>query len=77
MSNLVGFRFKDMNRLYHFTNFDAAFKIIESGKLRFSKPSNLNDIIESNRVLFQRIFSEKYIHEHNRLYAENQLRSFQ
>lgn len=77
MANLVGFRFKEMNRLYHFTNFDAALKIIESGKLRFSKPFNLNDIIESNRVLFQRIFSEEYIHKHNRLYAENQLRSFQ
>lgn len=52
-----------MSRLYHFTSFEAACKIIKSGKLRFSKASQLNDLIESNRVARERTLSERILEE--------------
>ena len=48
-------RFADMTRLYHFTNFDAACKIIESRQLRFGKLSQMNDLIENDKIVFQRV----------------------
>ena len=48
-------RFVDMNRLYHFTNFSSACKIIKSKKLRFGKMFRMNDLIESNRIVFDRL----------------------
>ena len=67
-----------MSRLYHFTSFDSACKIIKSGKLRFSKAWRLNDLIESNRVVGERTISERLLV--NRPYllnAEAEMRKYQ
>lgn len=50
-----------MSRLYHFTSLDAACKIIKSGKMRFSKAWRSNDLIENNRVVFERTISERLL----------------
>lgn len=72
------FRFSGITKLYHFTSFDAACKIIKSGKLRFSKSYRLNDLIESNRVVWERSLQgdipdgQEYLH-----YAEVEMRRYQ
>lgn len=48
MKKSIYFSFFKMSKLYHFTSFNSACKIIESGKLRFSKSFKLNDLIESD-----------------------------
>lgn len=55
-----------MSKLYHFTSFESACKIIESCRLRFSKSYRLNDLIESNRVVCERTF-RGYIPEEKRV----------
>lgn len=72
------FRFSGITKLYHFTSFDSASKIIQSGKLRFSKSYRLNDLIESNRVVWERSLQgdipdgQEYLH-----YAEVEMRRYQ
>lgn len=72
------FRFSGITKLYHFTSFDSASKIIKSGKLRFSKSYRLNDLIESNRVVWERSLQgdipdgQEYLH-----YAEVEMRRYQ
>lgn len=70
--------FSEMTRLYHFTNFDAACKIIESRKLKFGKMFRMNDIIESNRIVFDRLVveSEEDI-KYNGMYAEREMHKYQ
>ena len=78
MRKTVGWRFQEMSRLYHFTSFDSACKIIKSGKLRFSKAWRLNDLIESDRVVGERTISERLLV--NRPYllnAEAEMRKYQ
>jgi hypothetical protein len=78
MRKTVGWRFQEMSRLYHFTSFDSACKIIKSGKLRFSKAWRLNDLTESNRVVGERTISERLLV--NRPYllnAEAEMRKYQ
>ena len=56
MRELLSRRFKHMNRLYHFTNYEAACSIIRSKQLRFGKRSNMNDLIESRKITTRRVF---------------------
>ena len=71
-------RFAEMSRLYHFTSFDAACKIIESKRLRFGKLPRMNDLIESNKIVFQRvIFNSLAEDKDNGLFAEEEMRRYQ
>ena len=45
-------QFKETEKLYHFTSFDTALKIIESNRLRFGRLSNMNDIHEVAKNMF-------------------------
>ena len=45
-------QFKQIEKLYHFTSFDTALKIIESNRLRFGRLSNMNDIHEVAKNMF-------------------------
>ena len=45
-------QFEKMEKLYHFTSFDTALKIIESNRLRFSRLNNMNDIHENDKIVF-------------------------
>lgn len=78
MKKPISQRFEEMNRLYHFTTLDAAFKIVESGQLKFGKPFRMNDIIESNRIVFQRTFLRDMSKDKgNGLFAEEEMRRYQ
>ena len=57
MNKSIGEKFRNISRLYHFTSAKAAFSIIESGRLRFGKSFRLNDLIESNRVVFKHMLN--------------------
>ena len=68
----------DMNRLYHFTNFSSACKIIKSKKLRFGKMFRMNDLIESNRIVFNRLVLDNLEEDRNNgLFAEREMRRYQ
>ena len=45
-------QFKKTEKLYHFTSFDTALKIIESNRLRFGRLNKMNDIHENDKVMF-------------------------
>lgn len=78
MKKSIYFSFFKMSKLYHFTSFNSACKIIESGKLRFSKSFKLNDLIESNRVVWERTLGG-YIPEDKEYlyYAEDEMSRYQ
>jgi hypothetical protein len=44
--------FEQTEKLYHFTSFDTALKIIESNRLRFGRLNNMNDIHENGKIPF-------------------------
>lgn len=44
--------FKQTEKLYHFTSFDTAVKIIESNRLRFGRLNNMNDVHENDKIVF-------------------------
>lgn len=44
--------FEKTEKLYHFTSFDTALKIIESNRLRYGKLNNMNDIHENDKIVF-------------------------
>lgn len=44
-------QFEKTEKLYHFTKFEAALKIIESNHLRFGRLSNVNDIHENDKIV--------------------------
>ena len=44
--------FKSINKLYHFTKFDTAIKILGSHSLKFGKLSNMNDIHENDKLSY-------------------------
>lgn len=70
--------FAEMTRLYHFTNFDAACKIIESKQLRFGKLSRMNDLIENNKIVFQRVlFGSLEKDKGNGSFAEEEMHRYQ
>lgn len=71
-------RFAEMNRLYHFTSFGAACEIIESKRMRFGKLSQMNDLVESNKMVFQRVaFGNLDEDNLNGLYAEKEMHKYQ
>ena len=45
-------QFEKTEKLYHFTKFDTALKIIESNRLRFGRLDNMNDIHENDKIEF-------------------------
>jgi hypothetical protein len=45
-------KFEKTEKLYHFTSFDTALKIIESNRLRFGRLNNMNDIHENDKIEF-------------------------
>ena len=45
-------QFKQTEKLYHFTSFDTALKIIESNRLRFGRLDNMNDLHENDKLMF-------------------------
>ena len=45
-------QFEKTEKLYHFTSFDTALKIIESNCLRYGKLNNMNDIHENDKIVF-------------------------
>lgn len=44
--------FEQTDKLYHFTSFDTAKKIMESNSLRFGRLTNMNDIHENDKIVF-------------------------
>mgnify|MGYP002521246489 FL=1 len=44
--------FKHMMKLYHFTSFDTALRILCSCQLKFGKLSNMNDACENSKIIF-------------------------
>lgn len=44
--------FKSISKLYHYTKFDTAIKILESHSLKFGKLCNMNDIHENDKLSF-------------------------
>lgn len=78
MRKLDRFDFQKMTRLYHFTSLESACKIISSGHLRFGKYSNQNDLIETNRVVWERTLSPDIVeNDDNLIYAEKEMRRYQ
>lgn len=45
-------QFEKTEKLYHFTSFDTALKIIESNSLRYGRLNNMNDILENDKIVF-------------------------
>lgn len=45
-------QFEKTEKLYHFTSFDTALKIIESNRLKFGRLNNMNDIHENDKLMF-------------------------
>jgi hypothetical protein len=45
-------QFEQTEKLYHFTKFDTALKILESNCLRFGRLDNMNDIHENDKIEF-------------------------
>ena len=71
------YRFQEMTRLYHFTTVEAAFKIIQSGKLRFGKQYRMNDLLESNKIAFEHVLSEEAMEQYNSFFAEEEMHRYQ
>lgn len=71
-------QFAEMTRLYHFTSIGSACKIIESRKLRFGKMFRMNDLIESNRIVFDRlVFDNQDDFKNNGAFAEKEMHRYQ
>lgn len=50
--------FQSTPKLYHYTSFDSAIKIIETQKIRFGRLENMNDINEAYRRFFYELDCE-------------------
>lgn len=78
MGKSIRERFAEMSRLYHFTSFESACKIVESKRLRFGKLSQMNDLVESNKMVFQRVvFGGLEEDNLNGLFAEKEMHKYQ
>jgi hypothetical protein len=66
-----------MTKLYHFTSFAAACKIIESGRMRFGKQYRMNDLLESNKIAFGHVLSKEIMKQYNEFYAEDEMHRYQ
>lgn len=49
---IVREKFEEIEKLYHFTTFDTALKIIDSNRLRFGRLNNMNDLHEADKIVF-------------------------
>lgn len=68
--------FEGMTRLYHFTKFDTAIRIIENKALKFGRLSRMNDINESSKIAYSENIntkSEVLSEITNEIYAYRQL----
>lgn len=45
--------FEKMNKLYHYTTYDTALKILKSGCLKFGRLNNMNDIHENDKLVYE------------------------
>ena len=78
MGKSVRERFAKMTRLYHFTSFESACKIVKGKRLRFGKLSQMNDLVESNKMVFQRVVFGGLDEDNlNGLYAEKEMHKYQ
>lgn len=78
MGKSIRDRFTDMTRLYHFTSFKSAYWIIASRKMKFGKMFRMNDLIESNRIVFDRLVAENEEDiKYNGTYAEREMHRYQ
>ena len=75
MRKTINERFQEMTKLYHFTSFNAACKIIESRRMIFGKPFKMNDLIESSRIVFGRVFTNDL--SETEQFAEEEIRRYQ
>lgn len=74
-------QFEKMEKLYHFTSFDTALKIIESNCLRFGRLNNMNDIhendkivfVDANKKIFDKFSSEELDSLHDEIYKYRQI----
>ena len=74
----IRYQFADMTRLYHFTSFDSAGKIIESNQLRCGKLFDMNDLIENNKMVYQHIILGNLDKDDsNGEYAEEEINRYQ
>lgn len=74
----IRYQFADMTRLYHFTSFKSACKIIESKQLRFGKLFDMNDLIENNKMVYQHIILGNLDKDDsNGEYAEEEINRYQ
>jgi hypothetical protein len=44
--------FQDTDKLYHYTSFETALKIIAAGKLRYGRLRDMNDVNEAYRYVY-------------------------
>lgn len=78
MGKSIRDQFTDMTRLYHFTSFKSAYWIIASRKMKFGKMFRMNDLIESNRIVFDRLVAENEEDiKYNGAYAEREMHRYQ
>ena len=52
--------FEQTEKLYHFTSYDTALKILESHTLRYGRLNNMNDIHESGKITLREIHRFDY-----------------
>ena len=55
---MTNIEFQNTEKLYHYTSFESALKILGTKSLRFSKLSGLNDINESYRPIIDSLSTE-------------------
>lgn len=77
MGYIINRRFEKMNRLYHFTTYDSACMILKSKQLKFGKHFRMNDLIESEKIVFQRTYIDMGKDKYNGLYAEKEMNRYQ
>lgn len=78
MARSIRERFAGMTRLYHFTSYDTACKIIESKRLKFGPLSQMNDLVENGKIVFQRTFLGDLQDDRlNGRYAEEEMLRYQ
>ncbi len=63
-----------MIKLYKYTSFNTAIKIIKNRKFRFSSPKSFNDPFDTNNLIIYGLpvedFARKYIEEHPKIIEE-------
>lgn len=52
LNRIMREEFKNIKKLYHYTKFDTAIKILESHSLRYGRLHNMNDIHENDKLSY-------------------------